>query len=351
MDRVNFFYLQKVTEAELDLAFDQAEQADLRQAIDAGTFGINRGLGVTQSGILGISALVGLGVAYDVAGQRCSLLADLDIDLTLDSSSNPTSVGAGLERWLAVYVTFGRFQYDSRTDGHGSSINFRRDQIVTFTVRSGVSAATGTAVRPAINPADGVLLADVRRYNGQGNVLNADISITRRQDAFVFPGVPYSVRRGLLTDALADLLGYINNGSDKLVRSGLTTSAMTTGMAGHVSATNTIEPTDASALANPVTITRKARIFGIYIGTAGSMVTDGTVLANFTGGLVAGDAGNPAYLAKGDGAGGGDAGKLERDVSVFSVLNDVIAEVGTILEVVTATTARIHLSAKTADHV
>lgn len=47
-DRVNYFHRQKVTESELDLAFDQLEQADHRLATDLDVFGIISGAMPTE---------------------------------------------------------------------------------------------------------------------------------------------------------------------------------------------------------------------------------------------------------------------------------------------------------------
>ncbi|OHD18814.1 MAG: hypothetical protein A2Y38_16420 [Spirochaetes bacterium GWB1_59_5] len=353
-NRVAFFFRQKVTGGELNLALTELEDADRALTADLNMRGILSGLTVITHASPGF-VNIAPGGATDFNGKRIAQSGNYALDIGQDSSAVSTAVvGSGNERIVSIFLKAARNQYDPRTDGSSPplTIFFRNDEAVQYVVRAGVEAVAGAAIPPALE-GDGVLVADVTRTFGQTTIPTLAIDLTgRRQDCFVLPGTPYAIRRGLVSEVAADLLNFINTGSDKLIRRGITNTAVAVGLAGYVSSTNTVGLTDASALANPTDVSKKARFFGVNTGiVASSMVVNGVALATFTGGLVAGDAGNPAWLAKGDGAGGGDAGKLERDVSVFSVDNDVIAEVGIILEVVNATSAYVLIQPKTPERV
>lgn len=353
-NRVAFFFRQKVTGGELNLALTELEDADNAIMADLAVVGVLSGLTVfthASAGFVNIAP----GRARDASGKRIRQAGSFALDIGQDSSAVPTAVlASGNERIVSIFLKATRNQYDPRTDGSSPplTIFFRSDEAVQYIVRVGAEALAGTAVAPALE-GDGVLVADVTRTFGQTTIPAPAINLTgRRQDCFVLPGSPYAIRRGLISEVAADLLNFINLGSDKLIRRGITNTAVAVGLVGYISSTNTVGLTDASAAANPTDVSKKARFFGVNTGiVASSMVVNGVALATFTGGLIAGDAGNPAWLAKGDGAGGGNAGKLERDVSVFSVDNDVIAKVGLILEVVSATSAYVFIQTETPERV
>src|SRR5690606_38829407 len=98
---------------------------------------------------------------------------------------------------------------DPRVDGNSLTDFFRRDESFQFIVAQGAEAPAGTALPPPLR-SDAILLADVTRTFGQTQILNANISTARRQDALVAGGSPRSLRRGRTLEALSDLLTFLN---------------------------------------------------------------------------------------------------------------------------------------------
>jgi len=220
MDRRDFFFRQKVTEAELDGAFDAAEIADRNMTLDQGLQGVFNGLAVSEkSGTPNLTVDVAAGVAADQLGQRISVPGTQNVNVAVDYNGVSTSVGTpGNEKWVAVFLQFDRALSDPRTDGNNLSVNFVRAESFKFKVMQGAEATIGVATRPALQP-DGILIADVRRTNGQTSILNADVSgasgsglfgTTRRQDAIVVAGTPFALRAGRPAAAFAAILARYN---------------------------------------------------------------------------------------------------------------------------------------------
>lgn len=186
-DRVDFFFRQRVTEAELDLACELLEQADRDLAADLGIYGIVTGAIPTQH-----SPVPALNVdltsptrAYDHLGQRIFIGTDQTVDCTVDLVGIPTTVtSVGNERWLGVFLRFTRQLSDPRTDGNAQQVYFRRDESYEVVVRQAPEAAAGTASRVALQD-DELLVCDLRLAHGQTQILNAHIDQSRRQ-AFIF---------------------------------------------------------------------------------------------------------------------------------------------------------------------
>ena len=148
-DRADYFFRQKVTEAELDLGFELLEQADRNLAADIGVWGIVSGAVPSQHDPLPDLSmdLSAPAKGYDRAGRRIYFGADQNVDLSVDYSGIPTEVmSAGNERWLGVFLRFDRQLSDPRTDGNSQQIYFRR------TSRSGSLSARGPRGRAAGPP-------------------------------------------------------------------------------------------------------------------------------------------------------------------------------------------------------
>lgn len=214
MDRLNWYFLQKVTNQELNLAFDQVEARLLARAVDTALTGVHGDLAtalkVEQNGTPNQTVNVRAGVAYDQLGNRMSVASTTNVNVAVDAFAASTQVASsGNEKWVSLFLKFTRNNYDPRTDGNGVTVQFRRDASVTFFVKQGTEAPTGTATRPALE-ADGILLADILRTFNDNTIVDGDIDITRRQDAFVIAGSPTSIRRGLVKDAIADVLAALN---------------------------------------------------------------------------------------------------------------------------------------------
>lgn len=211
MDRFNWFFRQKVTEAELDAGFDAVERALFRIALDWGVVGITTGAEVSErAGTPNLSVdIAGPATIYDQDGQRISWSATQNLSVSVDESSTSTVVATpGNEKWLSIFAEFTRVQSDPRTDGTGAPILFNQAEGYTLSVVQGAEAAIGLAVRPSLE-ADRILLADVRLINGQTQVLNADISTSRREDAFVLTVGGTTARAGQIEEAIQEALDLI----------------------------------------------------------------------------------------------------------------------------------------------
>lgn len=214
MNREDFYFKQPVTESELDSAFDYCEQADNSMMTDQALSGIFQGGEATQhTGTPNVSIdLSGPCFGYDQAGRRLYFGGpSLNVPLANDSNGSPTTVaGGGNEKWVSVFLKFARALSDSRTDGNAQVVLFHRDEAHEIIIVQGAEAAIGVAVKPTLDP-DMILLCDVNRTNGQTQIFDADISITRRQDTFAISGSPTSIRAGTPLGAVTAMLTELNN--------------------------------------------------------------------------------------------------------------------------------------------
>lgn len=186
-DRCDFFFKQLVQENELDLAFDQLEQADHNLAADIGLFGIVSGaFPVPHEPVPNLTIdLTAPGRSYDRLGQRVFFGTDQSVNCAVDYTGIPTEVSqAGNERWLGVFLKFDRLLSDPRTDGNSQQVYFRRDEHFQILVRQGAEASGGSAQKVPLQE-DEILVCDIRRTAGQTQIAEADIDQFRRQ-AFVF---------------------------------------------------------------------------------------------------------------------------------------------------------------------
>ena len=186
-DRTDFYFRQRVTEAELDVAFEQLERADRNLAADLGVRGIIVGaVPAPHEPVADLTIdLTAPTRAYDRLGQRIFFGARERVDCSVDHAGLPTEVPtAGEERWLGVFLRFDRLLSDPRTDGNSREVLFRRDESFELSVQQGPAAPAGAAPRVALRP-DELLVCEVLRRNGQSQILAPDIDTSRRQ-AFVF---------------------------------------------------------------------------------------------------------------------------------------------------------------------
>jgi hypothetical protein len=211
-DRVDYYFRQRVTEAELDLGFTELENADHNLAADLGFTGVLANAVVSQHApVADLTVDVsGPGAALDQLGQRIFFSALQNVNLAQDDNGVSTDVsGAGKEKVVSVFVLFDRALSDPRVDGNSLTVFFRRDESFKFSVVQGAEAPAGTAIPPPLQ-SSAILLADITRGFAQSQVLAANISAARRQDAFVLTGTPRSIRRGRTIEAVSDLLSYFN---------------------------------------------------------------------------------------------------------------------------------------------
>lgn len=214
-DRRNFYYRQKVTEAELDGAFDALELAQQRLAIDHGLVGIASGMAVGQHTPNNLTVDVTAGTAYDEAGQRVRVPTTQNVNVALDNGGVTTAVTTpGNSKVVSLFVKFKRSLSDPRIDGNSATVYFVSEESFEFYVKQGVEATTGTEVAPGLE-ADKILLADIKRTQGVTTITNAEINsyaTNRRQDMFVDEGgAPYDLRAGTVQGVASALLSIAND--------------------------------------------------------------------------------------------------------------------------------------------
>ena len=161
-DRVDYYFHQKLTEAELDLGFELLEKADRNLAADIGVYGIVSGAEPTpHSPVADLTIdLTAPGRAYDHIGQRIFFGTGQRVDCAIDHSGIPTEVTvAGKERWLGVFLKFDRLLSDPRTDGNSQQVYFRRDETFELVVRQGPEGNVGTAPKVPLQE-DELLVCD-----------------------------------------------------------------------------------------------------------------------------------------------------------------------------------------------
>ena len=214
-DRTDFYFRQRVTEAELDLAFSQLENADRNLAADLGIHGVVSGaVPAPHAPVADLTIdLTAPGRAYDNLGQRVFFGTGQTVNCAIDLAGIPTDVASsGNERWVGVFLRFKRLLSDPRTDGNSQQVFFRRDESFDIVVRQAPEGPAGSAPKPAL-PADEILVCDVRRRPGQTQIIATDISTVRRQ-AFIFAqGTTIGVQAGLWT-TLAPATGNVQSTLD-----------------------------------------------------------------------------------------------------------------------------------------
>lgn len=233
-DRLNYYFRQKVTEAELDLGFENLELADQDIMVDQGQVGILRGMVVTQRGAgANLSVDVSAGTAYDKTGQRIQFSATQNVSVAVDENAVSTAVvGGANSKKISVFAKFTRVLTDPRTDGNAATVFFSEAEGFEFVVRQSAEAPSPTPV--ALDPTY-ILLADITRSFGQTTIVNGNIDAMpsqRREDAFVYNAATHNLRRGLVLDAFKDILDWI----------GLADNAMTAHLV------DTVDAHDASAI-------------------------------------------------------------------------------------------------------
>lgn len=210
MQRFDFFFRQKVEEGELDAAFQAVEDAVNRGFTDLAVTGVVAGLDVVQQASPNLTVQVqGPGVAYDQVGQRMAIAATQNVDCSVDENAISTAVAVpGNTKWLSIFMEFDRTLTDPRLDGNASTVYYDRAESFVFHVAAGAESVTPT--RPALR-GDQILLADVLLAFGQTTIVNANISVTRRQDAFVIVDTPRSIVARTVIAAVTQLLGFYND--------------------------------------------------------------------------------------------------------------------------------------------
>ena len=206
MDRLDYYFRQKVTEAELDDGFAKAETAIQNLFVDADLVGIHFGLACSEQAVPNMTLLLTAGAAYDATGRRIRIPSNQNVNLAADYNGIATTVASvGNERWLSVFVGFTRALTDPRTDGNGLTVYFSRAETFETRVVAGVEAGSGLATRPSLDSGR-ILVCDVLLKYGDTTIVNAAIDTTRRQDVFVASVSPVTVREGRAKEAVDSLV-------------------------------------------------------------------------------------------------------------------------------------------------
>jgi len=218
MDLLNFYYLQRVLESELDLVETNTAAALKKARQDLAIIGMHDGGVVTQNAPPDLSVLVsGPALGTDPDGERLYWAAAQTVDCSQDHLGAPTTVVApGNERWISVIAEYDQTLALPVTDGNGVTVYTRIYDSFNLYVTMAAEQAFGANVKPAL-PADGVLLADIRLVFGTVQILAADINIVaagitnRRQDLVRYAGtyIP-TAAYGNLVDAVIALFGYVD---------------------------------------------------------------------------------------------------------------------------------------------
>lgn len=181
----NYFFRQKVTEAELDAGFDGLEDADKIFAVDFSQTGvIGSAMTVTEFATPNLTLDVSAGPGYSKTGERINVTPAQNVDVSQDENGSSTSVSAGNERWVQIEARFDRILSDPRIDGNGATVNFIRAEGFELAVVMGAEATTGNGVKPPV-PSQHLLLVDFLMTPSKTTVVNADLVFTRRDD-FIF---------------------------------------------------------------------------------------------------------------------------------------------------------------------
>jgi len=207
-DGKNFYYRQKVTEAELDAAFNDLEVADRNAATDWGLEGVFVGLDVSEHAPNNLTVDVTAGRAYDNAGQRIEVPASQNVDVSEDYLAVSTAVATpGNEKIVSLSIKFDRALSDPRTDGNAATVYHQRSESFVLRVRQGSEGASPAT--PPVIPADEVRLANIVMVNAQTQVTNSDIVVTTREDFFRYATANLSSVAGTIRAALVQLQDHI----------------------------------------------------------------------------------------------------------------------------------------------
>jgi hypothetical protein len=220
VDLFNWFFKQPVTEGEMDAAFDKAQEADLSIMSDQGLVGVMLNGDVAEHFpvpdlTVDISCPL---TAYDQEGQRIFVTGTAGvetIDVSTDSNSVSTSVVTpGNEKIVSVFVQFARVLSNTRTDGNGNPVDFEVDEGFEFIVVQGAEAAP-PATPPALLP-DALLLGDITRTNGQTQIFDADIDMSRKESTFRLSTADFEIFTGTQEEALQQMLQELQNHVDNV---------------------------------------------------------------------------------------------------------------------------------------
>lgn len=209
MDRKNFYFGQKVTESELDAAFDDVEDAFKKFIAGFDYVGIAAGAEITEHSPTNFTVDAnGPAIIYDQNQERIGWSPVQNVDLSLDELGAATVVtGAPNSRWLTIFAEFVRDETDARIDGFNKAIFFQKNESFKINVAQGGEAPS--PIRPALRGGQ-ILLADVLIVFGQTTILDADVNLDRTEYIYRLTGTPNVINERGLQNALQEMLDIIN---------------------------------------------------------------------------------------------------------------------------------------------
>lgn len=195
MDRSDFYYKQNVTQAEMDQAFDDCENAIDNRTIDRGLVGIVSGLEIHERTVPDLWITIEDGVAYNVDGKRIPVTGG---DFLLSGQIPSTPGESRYVRYVAVRQVA---LSDPRTDGDGLPVDYRQEDSYSIAFISGSAGVSPS--KPGTSAAT-VSIGVVLLYNGMTSIVDNDIHTDWDDD----PSDPDReiasiIRPGIVNDAAA----------------------------------------------------------------------------------------------------------------------------------------------------
>lgn len=135
MDQINYYYLQRVLESELDLVQTYISTALAKARQDLGILDVHEAGVVAQNAPPDLNTLVsGPALGTDPDGNRLSWATQQLIDCSQDHLGASTAVvGAGNERWISIVAEYDQTLATPVTDGNGVTVYTRFTTALIFT--------------------------------------------------------------------------------------------------------------------------------------------------------------------------------------------------------------------------
>lgn len=187
MDKRDFWYIQTVTDGDLD-ALQNLIDAAIKRFIKVGMpRGIVEGYDTTETSPESFNVEVGQGLAFDKDGERLYNSGTATVDCSEDENGDPTysDLGVGEKRWISVFAHFTRAQSDPHVDGKGETVYYQQNESLAFrVVRGSIAADPQRDVEgPGLDASD-ILVADILMYYGMTEVDDTDIYTDRAEENF-----------------------------------------------------------------------------------------------------------------------------------------------------------------------
>lgn len=208
-DRKNFYFEQRVTQAELDDAFADLENAEFNIKKDAfsGIGFLMSAVTVTEDSPQSESVLVGDFLGWDDLGQR------------VEKTTGPTAFSFSGDHGTNIinatlYAKFDRAESDARTDGNGATVNFEREE--SFVIERDLGPDDGSQNPPTLRTDGSIPIATVLIPAGSGNITNSEITTTIQSLQSQFPFERMKDSSKDLEDAILGAKTAGADGSDRI---------------------------------------------------------------------------------------------------------------------------------------